>query len=110
MSDKETDQDTAINALRLAFQDCGYDFDGIMSSRVRAREYADLRAVAWSIYQRATGLTYLQIAPVFQRHKATIWSAFKRMDSLYKWSKDFRRLADRINERYLYHTNNTDNN
>ena len=94
------------NAIRLAFRDLGYDFDAIMTSKSRPREQSDLRAIAWSLYQKELHRTYMQVARSFGWHKATIWSALKRIDSLYEGSKAFRELSDRVQERYLYHISN----
>lgn len=96
----------SANAIRLAFRDCGYDLDEVMLSTSRPREQADLRTIAWSIYQQELHRTYAQVARAFGWHKATVWCALKRMDSLYQGSKDFRELADKISERYQYHISN----
>ena len=85
-----------IERLRYAFEFCGYDFDDVMGNPSRKRIYADLRAIAWYIYQEELRRTSGQVARAFKRDHSTVYCGIVRASRLRRCDKQFSDLYDSI--------------
>jgi len=85
-----------LKALDKAVSFYGYGLDSLFSNRTRKREYTDLRAIVWLIYQEHTQLSETQISSDFNWNRGTIFNAIRRARELKEYNRNFSDMYDSI--------------
>ena len=90
-----------MEALRAAMDYCGYDLYELMSSKVRTRVYADLRAIVWSIYQDELKSSSRRVGYDFGWSRATVYSAVTKANELKTVDREFSDMYDAIHGAFI---------
>ena len=90
-----------LGALHSAFEYCGYDLDAIMGAKCRERTIADLRSIAWAIYQDETRYSAQQLSLDFNWNRCTIFCAIKRANELRSIDRNFSDMYDAVHGAFI---------
>ena len=90
-----------MDALALALDYCGYDFNEVVSKKSRQRIFSDLRSIIWSIYQEETELPFRQVGMDFNWDRVTVYHAMARAKDFRKVDKNFADMYDSVYGAFL---------